>query len=128
MAPAFSKPLPNLRPPGTRKRTISTALSSGDNVDATAVKKRKLAAAAKEAERLAALHREHQPSVEVEDDPQDAISHVGRHASAEVLLEEDNYVTDLTGDDNDEPELVLEEPQKETEEEEISKNLLRRMD
>ena len=98
MAPAFSKLVPNIGPPGTHKWTISTTLSSGDNVDATTVKKRKLAAAAKEAEQLAALHRDRQPSVEVEDNPQDAISHVSHHASAEFLLKEDNYVTDLTGD------------------------------
>ena len=117
MAPTFSKPVPNLRPLGTRKRTIASALSSSDNVDPTAIKKRKLAAAAEEEKKLAALHREHQPSVEVEDKPQDAISHVGHHASVGVLEEEsDHSVMDLTSD-NDEPEKL------ETEEDEISKNI-----
>jgi hypothetical protein len=79
-----------------------------------------LAAAAEEAKRLAALHREHQPSVEVEYDPQDAISHVGHHASMGVLEDsEEDSVVDLTSD-NDEPEVPELE---ETEDEEISKNL-----
>lgn len=127
MAPKFSKPVPDLRPPGTRKRTISTALSSGDNVDATAIKKRKLAAAAMEE---AARHAERQPSVEIEADPRDEISHVGRHASPGVLLEKEDYhdVMDLTGDD-DKPAPKLRNPrleedeEDETEDEEISKCL-----
>lgn len=140
MAPTFSKPVLNPWPPGTCKMTISTLLSSGNNVDDTTIKKRKLAAATREAQRLAALHTAHQPSVENEDDPQDMISYVGHHTHPGVLLEKD--VTELTDDDGPIPE--LEEPQwdeeeleeeaevkpeeEETEDEEIGMSLLHQMD
>lgn len=62
MAPTHSKPIPEPRPLGVRKRVLAASLASTDNVDVTAVKRRKLEEAA------AAQRRERQPSVQDDDD------------------------------------------------------------
>jgi hypothetical protein len=134
MAPAFSKPIVNARPAGSRKRTISAALSSSDNVDPTAIKKRKLAVAAAaantEAQRLKALNAERRASVESEDNVNDRVSHVGRHAPEGVVLQLDTDDDDdpapplEDADEDDDDEEDDDEEVEETEEDEISKALL----
>jgi len=133
MAPAFSKPVVNARPAGSRKRKISAALSSSDNVDPTAIKKRKLAAAATEAQRLAALKAKCRASVEDEDSQDDQVSHVGRHAPEGVLLQPENIAGDdddpappleEVEDDDEEDDNDDEEMEVETEEEEIGINIV----
>jgi len=64
MPPTSTKPLAEQRPPGIRKRTLAPILADPDNVDAAAVKRRKLEAV---------LRQQRQPSVEtVLDDPDDS--------------------------------------------------------
>lgn len=64
MPPTSSKPLVEQRPPGIRKRTLAPTLADPDNVDAAAIKRRKLEAA---------LRQQRQPSVEtVPNDPDDS--------------------------------------------------------
>ena len=55
MPPTSSKPLVEQRPPGIRKRTLAPILADPNNVDAAAIKRRKLEAI---------LRQQRQPSVE----------------------------------------------------------------
>jgi hypothetical protein len=67
MAPTHSKPIPEPRPPGARKRVLAASLASTDNVDVAAVKRRKL-------EAIAAERQQRQPSVQdadADDEDQD---------------------------------------------------------
>ena len=57
MAPATRNPIPEQRPPGVRKRILAASVASTDNVDAGAIKRRKL-------EALAALRQRQQRSRE----------------------------------------------------------------
>ena len=64
MPPTSSKPLAEQRPPGIRKRTLAPILADPDNVDAAAIKRRKLEAI---------LRQQRQPSVEtILNDPDDS--------------------------------------------------------
>jgi hypothetical protein len=61
MPPTSSKPLPEERPPGIRKRNLAPILADPNNVDAAAIKRRKLDAI---------LRQQCQPSIEIIlDDP-----------------------------------------------------------
>ena len=66
MAPTHSKPLPEQPLLGTRKRILASSLADPNNVDAAAIKRRKL-------EEAAAVRRLRQPSIKIvkddEDDP-----------------------------------------------------------
>ena len=69
MAPTSSKPLPEQRPLGVRKRFLAATLASTDNVDPDAVKRRKLE------EATSAERQRRQPSVELIVDNNDLPSH-----------------------------------------------------
>lgn len=62
MAPTHSKPIPEPRAPGVRKRVLAASLASTDNVDVAAVKRRKLEAVQRQ---------QRQPSVQDADDDDD---------------------------------------------------------
>ena len=70
MAPMHSKPIPEQRPLGVRKRILAASLASTDNVDPAAVKQQKLK------EDAAALHQQQQPSVKLVVDDDDLPSNV----------------------------------------------------
>jgi hypothetical protein len=120
MAPTHSKPIPEPRPPGVRKRILAASLASTDNVDVAAVKRRKLEEAA------AAQRQQRQPSVQDEDDNDDndpASSTNLRPRNASRILEAADGSDDVELDvqmissDSDDEELpVLEGVDKEDEE------------
>jgi hypothetical protein len=89
MAPTRSKPL--LAEPllGTRKRILATSLADPNNVDAAAIKRRRL-------EEAAAVRRLRQPSIETVDDDEDNPTTLVQHPrKASNILE----ATDGSDDD-----------------------------
>lgn len=121
MAPTHSKPIPEPRPLGVRKRVLAASLASTDNVDVTAVKRRKLEEAA------AAQRRERQPSVQDDDDDDTRNTNL-RPRDASRILEAADGSDDVEldvgmgGRDSDDEELPgLEEVDDSDEEDEEDK-------
>ena len=89
MPTTSNKPLPEQRPPGMRKRTLAPILADPDNVDAAAIKRRK----------LESLRQQRQPSIEIIlDDPDDSppLNYPPRKTS--TILEENSSDDDSMGD------------------------------
>lgn len=108
MAPTHSKPIPEPRPPGVRKRVLAASLASTDNVDVAAVKRRKLE------EAIAAQRQQRQPSVQNADvDDDDLTSNTNiRPRNASCILEAADGSDDdvgMGGDSDDEELPGLEE-------------------
>lgn len=114
MAPTHSKPIPELRAPGVRKRVLAASLTSTDNVDVATVKQCKLE------EAIAAQCQQRQPSVEdVKDDDDGHSSNTNlRPRDASQILEaadgsDDDVQLDVedccSGDSDDEELPGLEE-------------------
>jgi hypothetical protein len=107
MAPTHSKPIPEPRAPGVRKRVLAASLASTDNVDVAAVKRRKLE------EAVAVQRQQRQPSVEnVKDDDNGHSSNTNlRPRDASRILEaadgsDDDVQLDIEGrSDSDDEEL-----------------------
>lgn len=93
MAPTHSKPIPEQRPLGVRKRILAASLASTDNVDPAAVKRRKLE------EDAAALRRQQQPSVELVVDDDNLPSNVQPRNASRIMEAAD-------GSDDDDIEMV----------------------
>ena len=64
IAPTHSKPLPEQPLLGTRKRILASSLADPNNVDAAAIKRRRL-------EEAAAVRRLRQPSIKIVEDDED---------------------------------------------------------
>lgn len=80
MAPTHSKPLPEQPLLGTRKRILATSLTDPNNVDAAAIKRRRL-------EEAAAVRRLRQPSIEIVEDDEDNPTTLNHPRKASNILE-----------------------------------------
>ena len=80
MAPTHSKPLPEQPLLGTRKRILATSLADPNNVDAAAIKRRRL-------EEAAAVRRLCQPSIEIVEDDEDNPTTLNHPRKASNILE-----------------------------------------
>jgi hypothetical protein len=80
MAPTRSKPLPEQPLLGTRKRILATSLADPNNVDAAAIKCRRL-------EEAAAARQLHQPSIETVEDDEDNPTPLNHPQKSSSILE-----------------------------------------
>ena len=118
MAPTHRKPLPEQPLLGTCKRILASSLADPNNVDAAAIKHRKL-------EEAAAVCRLHQPSIEIVEDDEDDPTVLMHPQKASNILEASDGSNDKPSEfgrggssvrDGSMPRLTDEEEEEEEEE------------